>query len=1122
MLTAAFLLTTLLGSQLLATPTETVHQRLTIKLDPERNRIQVISRLLLPESLRQAGSSFLLASALRIEEARPAVEAVEPVVMKAVPEAGGINGSGPEGDSGKWLTRYRLVSEAAEGRLTLSYAGPIDFGLSDQKEEYTRGFRETHGIVGKQGVYLSGSGHWYPAFGDELLTFEADISMPADWHVISQGEGSSGDGQGRARWKCTSSVDEIYLVGGPLLRYQAAAGAVQTLVYLHEQDDALADRYLSATAQYIEMFRNLIGPYPYEKFALVENFWETGYGMPSFTLLGPTVIRFPFILHSSYPHEILHNWWGNSVFVDYEQGNWCEGLTAYMADHLIQEQRGLGAAYRRSSLQKYRDYVKAGRDFPLAEFRSRHSAATEAVGYGKALMGFHMLRQRYGDDVFRSVMASFFRSQKGRRATFDDIRQSFESVVKEDLAWFFDQWVQRAGAAALQLTDARSESSGDGWVLTFKLAQTQAVDPFILDVPVLIHTATGSRVETVRLSGREAEYQLSSDVRPLGISVDPGFDLFRHLDPRETPASIGQIFGDEAVLAILPSAADADRLEQYRQLMEGWRTGTHQVRMQLDSEVDALPADRAVWILGFDNRFASTLFAPAQNPGLDWNREQAELLGEAVVLANHSLVVVRRHPGNLERALGWLVVEPAAAFPGMARKLPHYGKYSYLAFEGEEPTNVVKGQWPAADSPLSVDLRDEGDRAVALEVQLERTALAELPPAFSMRALEQHVAYLASPELEGRGVGTPGLDLAGSYIAREFAAAGLDPGGENGGWYQEFVMPTGPDGQPHTVRNVIGVLRGANPQFGNQSAVVSAHYDHLGRGWPDVHQGDEGQIHPGADDNASGVAVLIELARNLAQAAVPSRNLVFVAFTAEEAGLLGSRHFAEHPQPFPLEGLLGVINIDTVGRLGQNPLSILGTGTADEWQHIFRGCGFVTGVECKNVPGSTGGSDQNSFIAKGVPGVQIFAQAHADYHRPGDTLERVDLPGLVRVATFVKEAVVYLGEREDPLTITIDDLARQQAAPLPTRPGRGVRFGSVPDYAHPGPGVLLEAVGDDTPASRAGLLAGDLLIALDGEPIADLRAFSEALRGYAAGQTVSATVERAGQKLTLAVTLEAR
>jgi aminopeptidase N len=209
------------------------------------------------------------------------------------------------------------------------------------------------------------------------------------------GNGTSRGDDGKARWDSGGAMDEIYLVGGPLNVFKDSAGAVETLVYLHERDASIAGKYLAATAQYIEMYRTLIGPYPYGKFALVENF----------TLLGPQIIRFPFIINSSYPHEILHNWWGNSVFVDAVAGNWCEGLTAYMADHLIQEQRGTADEYRRSTLQKYRDYVKTGRDFPLAEFRNRFSAATEAVGYGKAMMGFHALRRYVGDDAFRGGSA---------------------------------------------------------------------------------------------------------------------------------------------------------------------------------------------------------------------------------------------------------------------------------------------------------------------------------------------------------------------------------------------------------------------------------------------------------------------------------------------------------------------------------------------------------------------------------------------------------------------------------------------------------------------------------------------------------------------------------------------
>ena len=265
-------------------------------------------------------------------------------------------------------------------------------------------------------MFLGGSSFWYPYFDDALVEFQLSLGLPGGWHVISQGEGTSRGEDGRARWDSQGPMDEIYLTGGPLEVSRDAAGAVEALVYLHEKDDTLAGKYLGATSQYIEMYRDLIGPYPYGKFALVENFWETGYGMPSFTLLGPTIIRFPFILHSSYPHEILHNWWGNSVFVDYETGNWCEGLTAYMADHLIKEQRGQGEGYRRDALQKYRDYVKDGDDFPLTEFRSRHNSATEAVGYGKTLMVFHMLRREVGDDTFRQALVRFYRGSRGKKA----------------------------------------------------------------------------------------------------------------------------------------------------------------------------------------------------------------------------------------------------------------------------------------------------------------------------------------------------------------------------------------------------------------------------------------------------------------------------------------------------------------------------------------------------------------------------------------------------------------------------------------------------------------------------------------------------------------------------------
>ncbi len=1116
-----------------------VHHSLKVTLDPARGWLTVEDEMRMPadssgpgrrESLGMRGIEFLLHAGLRITASEPVVEEVQ---LGDTARFFGINSSTDQTP----LERYRVASTGGAGTLRLRYEGKFDFGLSDQKEEYTRGFRETVGIVSKDGVYLAGNGFWYPHVDQGLVEYDMEVRKPEGWHVISAGNGTSSDGSGLARWDSHGPVDEITLVGGPLLVYRDAAGPVEALVYLRQKDDALASKYLQATAQYVEMYRQLIGPYPYGKFALVENFWETGYGMPSYTLLGPQVIRFPFILSSSYPHEILHNWWGNSVFVDYDTGNWCEGLTAYMADHLVQEQRGRGEEYRRDALQKYRSYVREGRDFALTEFRSRHSAATEAVGYGKSMMVFHMLRQRLGDDAFRKWAASFYREYRGRQASFADVRKSVEAVVGEDLARFFADHVEKAGAAWLKASVRVRRATPSSYEVDVAVEQTQPGTPLLLDVPVVVQTLGKTATATVRLEGRSGAATVRTEAAPVTLHVDPSFDLFRLLDPRETPASIGQIFGEPKVLAVLPSKAKTGEQEAWRRLVEGWKSESHAPEIRTDTEVRDLPKDQAVWLLGRTNALAAAVFASGPDYTLDADTLTVD--GESMPLAGHSAVIVRRHPTDADKAVGWIFADRLAALPGLGRKLPHYGKYSYLGFEGEEPVNVLKGQWTATDSPLRVDLRPNAERSApvaALQLR-QRKALAELPPVFSQKALLDRVAWLSAPEREGRGVGTKGLDAAAEYIATAFKAAGLEPGGDGGTYFQSFSSPRSPSGEPVTLRNVIGVLPGTKAEWKGQSALLAAHYDHLGLGWPDVHKGDEGRLHPGADDNASGVAVMIELAKALAAQEKPQRTIVFAAFSGEEEGLLGSRFYAEHP-PFPLEKTIGVINLDTVGRLFDKKVSVIATGSAAEWQHIFRGAGFVTGVEPRLIPEGLESSDQKSFIDRGVPAVQLFTDPDADYHRPGDTADKVDGAGLVKVATFVKEGIVYLGEREQPLTNTIASMKGAGGASAPTASpagtaaggppqsgagqGRRVSFGTIPDFAFAGPGVKVAGVTPGSPAEKGGLREGDVLLKVDGKDVANLQGFAGILRGLSPGQTVKVVLSRGGAEQTLDVTVVER
>jgi hypothetical protein len=656
------------------------------------------------------------------------------------------------------------------------------------------------------------------------------------------------------------------------------------------------------------------------------------------------------------------------------------------------------------------------------------------------------------------------------------------------------------------------------------LLQQQEGPPYVMDVPLVVQTAQGAARHVVRMTGARTPFAIPVDATVRALVADAQFDVFRKLDPRETPPSIGQIFGEGQITAVLPAAASAHERKAYRDLIASWQSDSHRIEIVDDDRVTSLPGDRAVWLLGRENRLAREVVQ-----GHDLLRVSADgvvLAGEEVRFAGHTAVVTARHPHNVEKAVGWLVVDPPGAFAGVGRKLPHYGRYSFLGFEGDEPVNTVKGEWPATDSPLRVDLRPPESRSTALAAPVlpAPAPLVDLPAVFSAQALSDHVAYLAAPEREGRGPGSRGIEEAAAYIAERFKSAGLAPAGDAGTYFQRFTIAKGPGGAPVETANVVGVVRGSRADWTEQTALVTAHYDHLGRGWPDAHAGDAGKIHAGADDNASGVAVLLELARVVAAGERPLRTTVFIAFSGEEAGLAGARHYADRPVG-PLGKVIGAINLDTVGRLGEGTVSILGAGTATEWPHIFRGASFVTGVESASVSGSYEASDQRVFIERGIPAVQVFTGPHADYHRPTDTADKVDVAGLVKVAILVREGVVYLGERAEPLTPTLaggpPSTPSTQTGAAPSR-GRRVTFGAVPDFTFEGRGVRLGGVTPGSPAEQAGLKEGDILTRIGQRPVANLREFSDVLRELTPGHVVGVTYLRGGQERSASVTVVER
>ena len=388
-----------------------------------------------------------------------------------------------------------------------------------------------------------------------------------------------------------------------------------------------------------------------------------------------------------------------------------------------------------------------------------------------------------------------------------------------------------------------------------------------------------------------------------------------------------------------------------------------------------------------------------------------------------------------------------------------------------------------------------------------------------VRAPLSHVRYLADDALQGRLAGTPSERCAGDYVADQLRRLGLQPAGDGGTYFQSLplasaVNPHAPGG---TGRNVVAVLRGADPALAGEAIVIGAHYDHLGHGGAFSMSPGDSAVHNGADDNASGVAALLDIAGRLARGPKPARTIVFVAFTGEEEGLLGSSFYASHPA-VPLERTRAMLNLDMVGRLGAGPLIVYGTETADEWRAMVDSAAAAEGVQTRGGGDGFGASDQTSFYARGIPVLHFFTNVHTDYHRPSDDWEKVDAAGLEKVAAIVTRVARSAAAHPGALTF------HRAAAPPPSASGSGygAYLGSIPDFTPVPDGVKLSGVRGGSPAERAGIAAGDVIVKLGDMDVHDLQGLTNALRAHTPGDTVQIDILREGRRLTVTATLGSR
>lgn len=584
------------------------------------------------------------------------------------------------------------------GVLDLDYSGTFFESVDDVVFSRENVGNEITATIGEEGIYLSGAAEWLAGAADLMVTHDLTCDTPAGFETVTQGERTRHETRGDrliTRWVARHPADGLNLIANRYyVNEEPVRDGVVSQTFFLEDDARLRATYMERTKAYLAMYEEMIGPYPYRKFATVENWFPTGYGMPSYTLLGGQVLRLPFIPYTSFGHEICHNWWGNSIFVDPAEGNWCEGLTVYCADYHYKELESPEAArqYRRTLLKDYAAYVKEpSHDFPLTEFVSRHSGATRAVGYGKSMMVFHMVDRLIGHENFLKSLQEVAAGHKFSKASWSDFFAAFSRVSGRDLTGFQEQWLTRTGAPYLMIKDVEFKDRKVGFRLT------QGSPPYDLQVPIVLTTSAGNEEHLVHLDKMSDRFELEvAGVRSL--AVDPETQLFRHLHPEEIEPTISQVLADLGPTIVVdhasPSMTAAARNFAGEFIEQPLYAFVEDGQLPPDGKEGASPANVVI-------NPQKELLGKYGNPELTISGKTFFLGGKRYSLDKYDLVYAAPTPGDLLGTDLVILCNSPQRLEALARRLGHYGKYSYLVFPVGQG-RPVKGNWQLSDSPLVV------------------------------------------------------------------------------------------------------------------------------------------------------------------------------------------------------------------------------------------------------------------------------------------------------------------------------------------------------------------------------------------------------------------------------------
>lgn len=560
--------------------------------------------------------------------------------------------------------RYRIVLPPDAGTVAVRWSGSLPGGDPMRSPLF----------LTPAGGFLPEGTDWYPRFEQQSFPLHLEARVPEGQRFVAtgslRGEPESADGDYRAVYE-HPRTDGIAIATGPwVARTRDSDGLRIRTLFRKDLDEAHAESYLDHVADYLQIFAERAGPYPYDSFTVAASPMPVGYAFPGFTLLGERVIPLPFIPRTSLAHELMHSWWGTGVRIDYERGNWAEGLTTYMADYHLDELRGEGRNTRHRWLLDLA-WVPAELDRPLVTFRGGNHGANRIVGYNRGALLFHMLRERIGEAAFDAGTRKLRDRHMFEAASWDDIVSAFSDAAGRDLGAFFAPWLLRSGLPELSLHSVTQERNGTGWVLSAQVEQMQDTAPWPLQVPIVVETATGTMRHLIELEGQRATLRLQLEEPAQAIVADPDFDLLRRLpDPPPILRTVS-LNPDTRLIAT------QDGLEPYaRAILE-----------KIPERADRFESARPLLVMGSTEDVIGWLDqAGAPSPPEDIARRGHARMW--TLPGTHTVVISASDATGLRNLVG---------------ALRHHGHRSYLVQDTDGRTTEF-GVWEAATDPLRVEL----------------------------------------------------------------------------------------------------------------------------------------------------------------------------------------------------------------------------------------------------------------------------------------------------------------------------------------------------------------------------------------------------------------------------------